>query len=89
MFLKKFQNSMENTCARISFLTMLQDVLKGGSCKSLFLLMFWKFLGRATMKWGYFDRFPRFFQNFSVQTYYNIPTFLYVEHPFFFLLVFF
>ena len=47
IFLKNVQNSLENTCARVSFLTMLQDVLKRDSCTDLILLIFWKFLRTA------------------------------------------
>ena len=47
MFLKNFQNSIENICSRVSFLTMLQDIFKRGSRTGLFLLIFWKFLRTA------------------------------------------
>ena len=47
MFLKNFQSSIENICSRVSFLTMLQDIFKRGSCTGLFLLIFWKFLRTA------------------------------------------
>ena len=43
MLLKNVQNSLEKTCARVSFLTMLQDVLKRDSCTGLLLLILWKF----------------------------------------------
>ena len=48
MFLKKIQNLLENTCARVFFLTMLQDVLKRDFSTGLSLLIFWKFLRTAT-----------------------------------------
>ena len=44
---KNFQNSIENICSRVSFLTMLQDIFKRGSRTGLFLLIFWKFLRTA------------------------------------------